>query len=130
MASAVVFLRSHLLLRFGTIFHIMEEMAEHLGDLELLVMLAHIRLGDDAYGVTIGREIEQKGRRPAALASVYAVLERLERRGWVRSELGEATPERGGRAKRHFHITAQGLKELKRARAGLIGMWQGITELA
>jgi DNA-binding PadR family transcriptional regulator len=103
-------------------------MADHLGDLELLVMLALIRLGEDAYGVTIGREIEQKGRRSAALASVYSVLERLERRGWVRSELGEATPERGGRAKRHFHITGQGLKEVKRARAALIDMWQGLPE--
>lgn len=105
-------------------------MADHLGDLELLVMLALIRLGDEAYGVTIGREIEQKGKHPAALASVYAVLERLERRGWVRSELGEATPERGGRAKRHFRITAQGLKEVRRARAALIDMWHGLPEFA
>jgi PadR family transcriptional regulator PadR len=111
-----------------SIFHKLEEMAEQLGDLELLVMLALIRLGDEAYGVTIGREIEQKGRRTAALASVYAVLERLERRGWVSSSLGEATPERGGRAKRHFHITAAGLKEVKRTRASLINMWQGLPE--
>ena len=96
----------------------------------MLVMLALVRLGENAYGVTIGREIEQKGRRPAALASVYAVLERLERRGWVRSELGEATPERGGRAKRHFRITALGLKEVKRARAVLVDMWEGLPGLA
>ena len=105
-------------------------MAEHLGDLELLVMLALVRLGDEAYGVTIGREIESQTKRPAALGSIYAVLERLERRGWVRSELGEATPERGGRAKRHFRITSPGLKELKRARQALIGMWQGLPEFA
>jgi PadR family transcriptional regulator PadR len=117
-------------LRVPDFFYILEEMAEYLGDLELLVMLALIRLGDEAYGVTIGREIEQKGRRPVALASVYAVLERLERRGWVRSELGEATPERGGRAKRHFHITASGLKEVKRARTAFIGMWQGLPEFS
>jgi len=104
-------------------------MADHLGDLELLVMLALIRLGEDAYGVTIGREIEQQGRRPAALASVYSVLERLERRGWVRSEVGDATPERGGRAKRHFRVTGQGLKEVRRARASFINMWQGLPEL-
>lgn len=104
-------------------------MADHLGDLELLVMLALIRLGDDAYGVTIGREIERQGRRPAALASVYAVLERLEKRGWVRSELGEATAERGGRAKRHFHVTAAGIKEVRRTRATLIGMWEGLPGL-
>ena len=111
-------------------FRTLEEMAEHLGDLELLVMLALIRLGDEAYGVTIGREIEQNAKRPVALASVYAILERLERRGWVRSELGEATPERGGRAKRHFHITALGLKEVKRTRTALIGMWQGLPEFS
>ena len=104
-------------------------MAEHLGDLELLVMLALIRLGDEAYGVTIGREIEEKGRRPAALASVYAILERVERRGWVYSELGEATPERGGRAKRHFRITGAGLREIKRTRAALINLWEGLPEL-
>jgi PadR family transcriptional regulator PadR len=103
-------------------------MADQLGHLELLVMLALIRLGDEAYGVTIGREIEHQAKHAAALASVYAVLERLERRGWVRSELGEATPERGGRAKRHFHITSQGMKEVKRARAALINMWQGLPE--
>jgi PadR family transcriptional regulator PadR len=117
------------LLHTPYIFHILEEMADHLGDLEILVMLALIRLGDEAYGVTIGREIEQKGRRPAALASVYAVLDRLERRGWVRSELGEATPERGGRAKRHFRVTTQGLKEVRRARTAFINMWQGLPEL-
>ena len=111
-------------------FRTLEEMAEHLGDLELLVMLALIRLGDEAYGVTIGREIEQNARRPVALASVYAILERLERRSWVHSELGEATPERGGRAKRHFHLTALGLKEVKRARTALIGMWQGLPEFS
>jgi DNA-binding PadR family transcriptional regulator len=110
-------------------FCIVEEMADQLGDLELLVMLALIRLSDEAYGVTIGRELERQGRRAVALASVYAVLERMERRGWVRSELGEATPERGGRAKRHFRATASGIKEVKRARATLIGLWQGIPEL-
>ena len=104
-------------------------MAENLGDLELLIMLALIRLGDDAYGVTIGREIEEKSRRPAALASVYAILDRLEKRGWVSSELGEATPERGGRAKRHFRVTAAGLREVKRTRAALINMWEGLPEL-
>ncbi len=112
-------------------FYIFEEMAEQsLSDLEFLVLLALIRLGDDAYGVTIGREIEKHAKRPAALGSVYAVLERLEQRGWVRSELGEATAERGGRAKRHFRITVQGMKEVKRARSVLIRMWKGLPGFA
>lgn len=97
--------------------------------LDLLILLALIRLGDDAYGVPIAREIETRGKRSVALGTVYAALERLEERGLVRSKIGEATPERGGRAKRYFHITPKGLRETQASRAALIGMWQGIPEL-
>ena len=83
-----------------------------LGDVELLVLLALIRLAPQAYGVPIAREIEVAGKRFVALGSVYAALERLADRGLVRSELGEATKERGGRAKRYFQITAAGLREV------------------
>jgi DNA-binding PadR family transcriptional regulator len=100
-----------------------------IGDLELLVLLALIRLGDDAYGVPIARDIEAHGKRSVAMGGVYAALERLEEEGWVRSELGEATPERGGRAKRYFHITESGLCEVRAARRSLIEMWRGVPEL-
>jgi PadR family transcriptional regulator, regulatory protein PadR len=100
-----------------------------IGDLELLVLLALIRLGDDAYGVPITRDIEAHGKRSVALGGVYAALERLEEKGLVRSELGEATQERGGRAKRYFHITESGLREVRAARRSLIEIWRGVQEL-
>jgi DNA-binding PadR family transcriptional regulator len=103
--------------------------AVYFGDLEILVMLALVRLDEKAYGVSIAREIEQTGKRLVALGSVYAALERLERRGLVSSALGEATPERGGRAKRYFKITANGLRELRAARGALMRLWHGVPSL-
>jgi len=73
-----------------------------LGSFELMVMLALIRLGENAYGVPISEEIEQQTGRDISLGSVYATLDRLERKGLVSSTVGEPTPERGGRAKRYF----------------------------
>ena len=72
---------------------------EYLGQLELLVLMAVIRPAKDAYGVLISREIAEKSGREVALASVYAALERLEKKGFVSSRLGEPTAERGGRAR-------------------------------
>ncbi len=78
----------------------------NLGELEQLVLLAIARLGDDAYGVTIRREIATRTKRDLAFGSVYTTLARLEEKGLVASHLGDATPERGGRAKKHFVISA------------------------
>jgi len=102
---------------------------DYLGEFELLVMLTVIRLGDGAYGVPISREIEQRTRRDVAFATVYSTLERLQKKGFVRSSLGDATPERGGRAKRYFEVTARGLREVRRTRQTLIALWQGLPEL-
>jgi PadR family transcriptional regulator len=102
---------------------------EHLWDFELMVMLALMRLGDTAYGVSISREIEERSGREVALGSVYATLERLEQRGLVSSELGEPTLERGGRAKRHFHVTGKGLRVVRERRRTLMKLWQGLPEL-
>src|SRR5205823_1884979 len=79
---------------------------EYLGNLELMVLLSLIRVADNAYGVPISHEIEQRTGRDVALGSVYAALDRLERKGYVTSMLGDPTPERGGRAKRYFQIIA------------------------
>ena len=92
-------------------------------------MLALIRLAPAAYGVPIAREIEARGGRSVALGSVYAALERLAEKGLVLSELGEATQERGGRAKRYFRITGEGLRAVRATRQSLIGMWQGVPSL-
>ena len=101
----------------------------YVGDFELMVLLALMRLGEDAYGVPISREIEQQCGREVALGSVYAALERLEEKGLVASDLGAPTPERGGRAKRYFHVTRKGLREVRQARRGLINLWRGLTDL-
>ena len=101
----------------------------YLGEFELMVLLAVIRLGDEAYGVPISREIEARSGREAALGSVYAALERLEEKGLVKSRLGERTPERGGRAKRYFRVTTQGLGQARAAQRALTALWQGLPQL-
>src|SRR4051794_27103690 len=99
---------------------------ESLGHFELLVLLALMREGEEAYGVPIARAIEESTGKPVILASVYNTLERLEQKGLVRSVVGEPTPERGGRAKRYFSITAAGLKEVRAAKRALTLLWRGI----
>jgi PadR family transcriptional regulator PadR len=101
----------------------------YLGDFELMVLLALMRLGEDAYGVPISREIEEQSGREVALGTVYAALERLEEQRLVTSQLGEPTAQRGGRAKRYFHITKRGLREVRDARRALINLWQGLRDL-
>src|SRR5271156_2902241 len=96
----------------------MEYMAkrDYLGNFELIVMLSLMRVRENAYGVPISREIEGMTGREVALASVYATLERLQSKGLVSSELGEPTSERGGRAKKCFHVTAKGLRDVRETR--------------
>jgi DNA-binding PadR family transcriptional regulator len=100
-----------------------------LTDFELMILLATLRVGDEAYGVPIAREIEKTGGRSVALAAVYAALERLERNGLVTSTLGEATPERGGRAKKIFEVTNDGLRAVKQTQQALVALWTGVPQL-
>jgi PadR family transcriptional regulator PadR len=102
---------------------------EFLGGFELLVLLALIRLGDNAYGVPISEAIEQSSGREVAIGSVYITLDRLADKGFVSSRLGEPTAERGGRAKTYFRITAQGLREVRRAQRTLTKLWTGVPRL-
>jgi DNA-binding PadR family transcriptional regulator len=102
---------------------------EYLGHFEVMVLLALLRLGDGAYGVPITQEIEKRSGRTVSVGSVYAALERLERKGVVTSHWGEPTAERGGRAKKYFRVTATGLKELRHTQKTLISLWQGLPEL-
>jgi PadR family transcriptional regulator PadR len=98
----------------------------YLGELELMLLLAVIQLGDDAYGVPISRELEKHRGRDVAVGSIYAALERLEMKGLVASSLGDATPERGGKAKRYFRITNAGLRQVHETRRVLTELWQTI----
>ena len=125
------FLKLALQAKPGTFFVIIEEMpkANYLGEFELLVMLTVMRLGEGAYGVPIAREIEQQTGRDVAFGTVYATLERLQQKGFVRSDLGDATPERGGRAKRYFRATPTGLRTVRETKPSLIRLWKGLREL-
>src|ERR1017187_9959452 len=101
----------------------------YLGEFELMVMLALMRLGDEAYGVPISHEIELRSGREVALGSVYAALERLEEKGLVTSRLGDPTAERGGRAKRYFNVTAHGLRGVRETQKALMNLWRGLPQL-
>ncbi len=100
-----------------------------LTDFELMILLAILRVGAHAYGVPIAREIESTGRRTVILGAVYAALERLERNGLVTSRMGNPSPERGGRAKRFFDVTPQGLKAVKDTQRSLVALWKGVAQL-
>ena len=100
-----------------------------LTDFELMLLLAILRVGEDAYGVPIAREIESTAGRNVVLGAVYAALERLESRGLVASTIGDPTPERGGRAKRYFTVTAKGLRAVKDTHRALTALWTNIPAL-
>ena len=100
-----------------------------LTDFELMILLAILRVGDEAYGVPIAREIETTGRRSVVLGAVYTALERLERNAMVSSRMGNPSPERGGRAKRFFTVTPQGLRAVRETQRSLVALWKGVAEL-
>ena len=112
-------------------FAILENMAKrsYLGEFELMILLALIRVGDDAYGVPIAKELLNTTGREVALGSVYAALDRLEEKDLVSSALGDPTPERGGRAKRYFRVTKKGMREVQAARTALTNLWRGLPRL-
>jgi DNA-binding PadR family transcriptional regulator len=100
-----------------------------LTDFELMILLATLRVRNDAYGVLIAREIERTGRRRVLLGAVYTALDRLERNGLVTSSVGDPTPERGGRAKRFFRVTPRGLRAVKETQQALVALWTDVPQL-
>jgi PadR family transcriptional regulator PadR len=102
---------------------------DHLGEFEQMILLAILRLGADAYGMRIRREIEERARRPTSIGALYITLERLERKGFIQSELGDATPERGGRAKRFFTVNPSGREVLDKSLKALQRMAEGYLAL-
>jgi DNA-binding PadR family transcriptional regulator len=118
-------------LRFRDLFTIVELMTgrSYLGEFELMILLAVIHLGDEAYGVPISRELEAHRGRDVSVGSVYAALERLEGKGLITSSLGDPTPERGGKAKRYFRVTREGLRQVHDTRRVLKQMWRTLPEL-
>lgn len=98
----------------------------YLGEFEQVVLLAVLRLGDDAYGVPIRREIEKRGGRKVTVGALYSTLDRLEAKGYVSSWFAGPTPERGGRSRRYFRVEPAGAESLARAKEMLERMWKGV----
>jgi PadR family transcriptional regulator PadR len=97
-----------------------------LGDFEQLVLLALVRLGEDAYGVPIRQEIHTRAGRAVTLGSVYKTLDRLEAKGFVSSFVGQPTNERGGRRKKYFRLEPHGLRALRHSLAAIRRMTSGL----
>ena len=103
--------------------------ASSLGEFEQLVLLAILRLGGDAYGVTIRRELLACAGRSASPGALYTTLDRLEKKGYVSSEEGAPTPERGGRAKRFYQVSEVGRRLLINAQSSFQRMMSGLQLL-
>jgi len=103
-------------------------MSESITGAELMILSAIVRLDENAYGVPIVKELERHGRR-IGVATVYVALGRLETKGMVTSVTGDSTPERGGRAKRYFQVTAKGIREVRAMQRTLDRLWQGVPRL-
>lgn len=102
---------------------------KHLGELEQMVLLAICRLGPNAYGMSVLRELETRANRVASRGALYLVLERMVQKGYLTTRLGEPTPGRGGRAKRFFELTESGKEALSVSGRSLLALWDGLEHL-
>lgn len=99
---------------------------EYLGEFEHLVMLAVLRLGENAYGVPIRETIQDRAQRPVSFGAVYSTLRRLRKKGYVTSMEGDPQPVRGGRARKYFALEERGLEVLRKAQERLARMTTGL----
>ena len=97
-----------------------------LGEFEQVVLLAILRLGDDAYAVSVRDEIVRCTGRDVSRGSIYITLDRLETKGYLKSRLADPTPERGGRAKRYYALRPRALDALRESRRALVALWRGL----
>jgi DNA-binding PadR family transcriptional regulator len=100
-------------------------MADILGGFEQAVLLAVAKLGSDAYGRAILKEVAIRLDRKVSAGAVYATLDRLEAKGLLSSRLAPGTPSRGGRSRRYYRLKAAGVNALNETRATLENLWQG-----
>jgi PadR family transcriptional regulator PadR len=100
--------------------------ADVLGAFEQAVLLAVVRLRDEAYGRAILKEVQARLERDIAAGAVHATLERLEHRGLLSSRLGAGTPVRAGRARRYYRLQPAGMTALNNARRAVDNIWRGL----
>lgn len=101
----------------------------HIGEFEHRVLLATLRLGDEAYSVPLVLEIEKRTGREVSQSSVFIVLQRLEKKGLLVSRIDDTAKSRTGRVRRYFRLTPEGMKQLREARRDLIALWDGIDAM-
>lgn len=101
----------------------------YLGELEHMILLAILRLGDDAYGMAIRDELEDQVGREVTRSAAYITLERLSKKGYLTTRMGDPTPSRGGRAKRYYELTAAGKEAMRVSGQALMRMWAGHESL-
>lgn len=99
---------------------------ETIGELEHLILLAILRLGPSAYGVTITEELSRHTSRPLLRPSIYVALRRLRSKGLIRERMGEPEPRRGGRARRFFQLEEAALEILRDSRSTFLSLWDGL----
>jgi PadR family transcriptional regulator, regulatory protein PadR len=100
-----------------------------LGEFEHVVLLAIMRLGEEAYAVSVRDEIARCTGRDVSRGSIYITLDRLETKGYLRSRLADPTPERGGRAKRYYALRPRAVEALKESRRALVALWRGLDHV-
>lgn len=100
----------------------------HLGEFEEIVMLTVAILQDEAYGFSIIEEIENRLNRSVSIGALQTVLKRLEKKGHLKSALGEATAIRGGKRKRFYHLTSAGKEMLRETKEQRMGLWNAVPE--
>ncbi|WP_337880101.1 PadR family transcriptional regulator [Rheinheimera sp.] len=98
-----------------------------IGELEQMLLLCILQLRDQAYGTQIRLCLAEQAGRNLSIGALYTTLERLEQKGMLNCRQGEATAERGGRAKKYFSVTADGVQALQRSKQALDNLWQGIV---
>jgi DNA-binding PadR family transcriptional regulator len=98
-----------------------------LGEFEYLLIAAAVRLGDEAYGAAIRQEIEHATKTSCSIGALYTTIDRLETKGLLKTWMGDATPERGGRAKRMVRVTAKGIKEATNFYDAVVRVSRGVS---
>jgi PadR family transcriptional regulator PadR len=101
----------------------------HLGELEQMVLLAILRLGDEAYGGRIRRELEERAERGVARGALYVTIDRLVEKGMLESRMGDSTPGRGGRRRRYLTLTPAGKTAVQRSKRAWIRLWEDLDGL-
>jgi PadR family transcriptional regulator, regulatory protein PadR len=101
----------------------------YLGELEQIVLLAVLRVGDEAYAIPILEQIEAQAGRKIARGALYTALDRLEAKGCLRSRVGEPLPARGGRARRYFTVTPAAVRALRQSKQALMRLWRGLDSI-